>query len=92
MKLLYKPFGIIFGILGGLLGKRLFDFVWTKIDDEEPPEATTEQAQWGKIIVAAALQGMIFRATRAVIDRQGARGWYYLTGSWPGEKRPDPDE
>jgi hypothetical protein len=92
MKLLYKPFGIIFGILGGLLGKRLFDFVWTKIDDEEPPEATTEQAQWGKIVVAAALQGMIFRATRAVIDRQGARGWFYLTGSWPGEKRPDPDE
>jgi hypothetical protein len=92
MKLLYKPFGIIFGILGGLLGKRLFDFVWTKIDDEEPPEATTEEAQWGKIVVAAALQGMIFKATRAVIDRQGARGWYYLTGSWPGEKRPDPDE
>ena len=92
MKLLYKPFGIIFGIVGGLLGKRLFDFVWTKIDDEEPPEATTERAQWGKIIAAAALQGMIFKATRAVIDRQGARGWYYLTGSWPGEKRPDPDE
>jgi hypothetical protein len=92
MKLLYKPFGFIFGIVGGLLGKRLFDFVWTKIDDEEPPEATTEQAQWGKIIAAAALQGMIFKATRAVIDRQGARGWYYLTGSWPGEKRPDPDE
>ena len=39
MKLIYKPFGIILGILGGLLGKRLFDFVWTKIDDEEPPEA-----------------------------------------------------
>ena len=91
MKLFYKPFGIVLGILGGLLGKRLFDFVWTKIDDQEPPEATTEKAQWGKIVVAAALQGTIFKATRAVIDRQGARGWYYLTGSWPGEKRPDPD-
>jgi Protein of unknown function (DUF4235) len=91
MKLLYKPFGIIFGILGGLLGKRLFDFVWTKIDDEEPPEATTEEAKWGKIVVAAALEGMIFKATRAIIDRQGARGWHYLTGSWPGEKRPDPE-
>ena len=38
MKLIYKPFGIILGIVGGLLGKRLFDFVWTKIDDEDPPE------------------------------------------------------
>ena len=50
MKLIYKPFGIILGILGGLLGKQLFDFVWTKIDDEEPPEATTQEARWGKIL------------------------------------------
>ena len=74
MKLLYKPFGIIFGILGGLAGKRLFEYVWTKIDDEEPPEATTEEARWAKIIASAALQGMIFKATRAVVDRQGAKG------------------
>jgi len=92
MKVLYAPFGIVFGILGGLLGKRAFDFVWTKIDDEEPPEATTQQARWGKVIAAAALQGMIFKAARAITDRQGARSWYYLTGSWPGEKRPDPDD
>ena len=41
MSLIYKPFGIVLGILAGLLGKKLFDFVWTKIDDEEPPKATT---------------------------------------------------
>ncbi len=40
MKLLYKPFGVILGILAGLLGRKAFDFVWTKIDDEEPPEPT----------------------------------------------------
>jgi hypothetical protein len=92
MKLIYKPFGIILGILGGLVGKRIFNFVWTKIDDEDPPKATTQEARWGKILAAAAVQGMIFKSTRVVIDRYGARGWYYLTGSWPGEKRPDPDE
>jgi hypothetical protein len=92
MKLLYKPFGIIIGILGGLVGKRVFDFVWTKIDDEEPPEATTHETQIGKVLAAAALQGMIFKGTRALIDRQGAKGWYYLTGAWPGEERPDPDK
>jgi hypothetical protein len=27
-----------------------------------------------------------------VVDRYGAVGWNYLTGAWPGEKRPDPDE
>jgi hypothetical protein len=92
MKLLYKPIGIVLGILAGLLGKRLFDFAWTKLDDEEPPEPTTKEAPWVKVISAAALQGVIFRTTRVVVDRYGAQGWYYLTGSWPGERRPDPDE
>jgi hypothetical protein len=92
MGLIYKPFGIVLGILAGLVGKRLFDFIWTKVDDEEPPEATTERTTWVRLLGAAALQGMIFRVTRAVVDRYGAMGWSYLTGVWPGEKRPDPDE
>jgi hypothetical protein len=89
---IYKPFGIILGILAGLVGKRIFNFAWTKIDDEDPPKGTTEQAPWVKIIGAAALQGVIFKITRVVVDRFGARGFAYLTGVWPGEKRPDPDE
>jgi hypothetical protein len=92
MKLLYKPIGLTLGILSGLVGKKLFDFVWTKIDEEDPPKGTTQQAPWAKILAAAALQGMIFKSTRVVVDRYGAVGWNYLTGSWPGEKRPDPDE
>jgi hypothetical protein len=92
MKLLYKPIGILLGVLSGLVGKRIFDFVWTKIDDEEPPEGTTQVAPWSKILAAAAIQGMIFRTTRVVVDRYGAVGWHYLTGVWPGEKHPDPDE
>jgi hypothetical protein len=92
MKFIYKPIGIFLGILAGLVGKRLFNFAWTKIDDTEPPKATTEQAPWVKIIGAAALQGVIFKTTRVVVDRYGAIGWNYLTGSWPGEKRPDPDD
>ena len=74
------------------VGKRLFNFAWTKIDDEDPPKGTTEYAPWVKIIGAAALQGVIFKVTRVVVDRYGAIGWTYLTGSWPGEKRPDPDD
>ena len=92
MGLIYKPFGIVLGILAGLLGKRLFNFAWTKIDDEDPPKGTTEQAPWVKIVGAAALQGVIFKVTRVVVDRYGAIGWNYLTGFWPGEKRPDPDD
>ena len=92
MKLLYKPIGLALGILSGLVGRRIFDFVWTKIDEEDPPKGTTQRAPWGKILAAAALQGMIFKSTRVVVDRYGAVGWSYLTGAWPGEKRPDPEE
>jgi Protein of unknown function (DUF4235) len=88
-KLLYKPFGLIAGLLAGFVGKKAFDFAWSKIDDEEPPKGTTEQAPWAKIIGAAALQGVIFKTTRVVVDRYAATGWRYITGSWPGEKRPD---
>jgi hypothetical protein len=91
MKLIYKPFGIVMGILAGLVGKRLFDVVWSKLDDEEPPEATTELAPMRKVVAAAALQGVIFRVTRVLVDRYGAKGYAHLTGVWPGERRPDPE-
>ena len=92
MTLIYKPIGIFFSVLAALLGKRLFNLVWEKIDDQDPPKATTEASPWAKIIAAAALQGVIFKVTRVVVDRYGAIGWTYLTGSWPGERRPDRDE
>ena len=92
MKLIYKPIGLIMGILAGLVGRRIFDYVWTKVDDEDPPKGTTQNAPWVKILSAAAMEGIIFKTVRVVVDRYGATGWNYLTGSWPGEKRPKPDE
>ena len=91
MGLLYKPFGLILGILAGLAGKRIFNVAWEKIDDQDPPKGTTEDAPWVKILGAAALQGLIFKLTRVVVDRYGAIGWNYLTGFWPGEKTADRD-
>src|SRR5918992_1704046 len=91
MKVIYKPFGLVMGILSALPGKRILNFAWTKIDDEDPPKGTTQYAPWTKIVAAAALQGVIFKTTRVVVDRYGAVGWNYPTGVWPGEKRPDPD-
>ncbi len=90
MSLIYKPFGFLLGLLAGSVGRRIFDFAWEKIDDEEPPKGTTEQTSWVKVLAAAALQGVIFKTVRVVVDRYGALGWRHLTGVWPGEKRPDP--
>ncbi len=94
MKLLYKPFGIIFGILAGLLSRKVFEQIWSRIDDEQPPNATTKEASTGKVIGAAVLQGAVFAGVRAGVNRWGATGFYKLTGLWPGDKvqKPADDE
>ena len=89
MKLIYKPFGIVLGILAGILGKKLFEQLWGVIDKTEPPKPTTKYATWPKVLGAAAVEGIAFKTTRAAVDRAGARGFEHLTGFWPGEKVPD---
>jgi hypothetical protein len=92
MGAIYKPIGLIMGVLSGLVSKRIFNFVWEQLDDEDPPKGTTQHAPWVKILTAAAIQGIIFKTVRVVVDRYGAVGWSYITGSWPGEKYPDPEK
>jgi hypothetical protein len=89
VKLLYKPFGIVFGLAAGALAKRLFDLVWGLFDDADPPKATTARATWPKVLGAAALQAVTFKVTRAAVDRAGAKGYERLTGVWPGEVEQD---
>ncbi len=86
MKLVYKPFGITIGILAGLGSKKLFQAIWGVFDDEEPPRPTTQEAAWPKILAAAAFQGVVFKLVRAGVDRAGAKGFNYFTGTWPGPK------
>ena len=38
MKILYKPFGIVLGLVAGLLSQKLFNVVWGLFDKEEPPK------------------------------------------------------
>jgi uncharacterized protein DUF4235 len=92
MKLFYKPFGIVFGILAGLVSKKLFEAVWGLFDKEEPPKPTTLQTTWPKVIGAAVVEGVTFKVTRAAVDRVGAKGFAHLTGIWPGEKAPEESE
>ena len=89
MTIIYKPFGIIFGILGGILGRQVFNQIWQRLDDEEPPEATTRDRSIARIALAVGLQGVIFALVKMAVNRGGAKAWQHLTGVWPGEKRPD---
>jgi Protein of unknown function (DUF4235) len=91
MKLIYKPLGIGLGLVAGIIGRAIFGKIWGLIDDEEPPEGTTQEVSWPKVLIAAALQGMIFRVVKVAVERAGAKGWNHLTGVWPGETRADPE-
>jgi hypothetical protein len=92
VRLLYKPIGLILGISAGMIGKRLFDQAWALVDDQDPPKATTQQTTWLKVLLAAAFQGAIFKATRAAVDRAGVVGWDHVFGVWAGEKAPEPKD
>lgn len=86
MKVVYKPFGLIVGLLAGILANRLFRKLWTVASrKDEVPNATQKHAGWGEVAAAAALQGAVMKGTRAVVDRAGARGFEKATGSWPGD-------
>ena len=92
MTLLYKPFGIVFGILAGFVSKKIFEAIWGIFDNEEPPKPTTQQTSWPKVIGAAAVEGVAFKVTRAAVDRAGANGFARLTGFWPGDRTPEESE
>jgi Protein of unknown function (DUF4235) len=91
MKLLFTPFSILGGLIAGMIGSKIFEAVWAVFDDEEPPESEHLEATWAKVIIAALLQGAIFRATKQAVDRGMRTAFMNATGSWPGEARPDPE-
>jgi hypothetical protein len=91
MKLLYKPFGIIAGLIAAKLGQSVFKSLWGRIDDAQPPTATTEGASLPKVVGAQALQAATMAGVAATVDRTFARVFHHLTGIWPGPK-PKPAE
>jgi hypothetical protein len=85
-KIVYRPIGLIGGILAGTVSGIIFKQIWKQIaDEEEAPDALQSEYSMREVVLAAALQGAIFAATKAAIDRAGARGFTKLTGAWPGD-------
>jgi hypothetical protein len=90
-KVLFIPLSVAGAMLAGFAATKVFEKIWALIDDQEPPDAEHREASWAKLLPAAALQGAIFRTTRAVADRGARTAFYRATGTWPGEDRPDPE-
>jgi Protein of unknown function (DUF4235) len=86
VKLLFAPIGIIGGLAAGFVGKKLFEQAWSIVDDEDPPQPDQREATVGKLVLAAALEGAVFRAVRALFDHGTRSAFASVTGSWPGEQ------
>ena len=82
----YRPIGLAGGLLAGLVSGAVFKQIWKRVaDEDDAPSALQSEYRMREVIVAAAIQGAIFAATKATIDRLGARVWTRVTGSWPGD-------
>lgn len=91
MKLLYKPFAIIAGLIASRLGRAVFNGLWTRIDQAPPPEPGTGEASLGKVVGAEALRAGVMAGVAAGVNRLFARMFRHLFGSWP-EEPPETEE
>ena len=86
-RILYKPFGLAGSVGAGLVAGIVFKQVWKRVADaEDAPEANDRRHGWTEVLLAAAVQGAIFAAVKAAVDRAGAGAFERLTGEWPGEE------
>jgi Protein of unknown function (DUF4235) len=85
-KVLYTPISILFSVLGAMLAGTIFKQIWKRISHEdEAPQALESEYGWREVVLAAAAQGLVFGAVKAVIQRGGAKGFERVTGVWPGD-------
>jgi predicted metal-dependent enzyme (double-stranded beta helix superfamily) len=85
-KLAYRPIGLAGGILAGVVSGAIFKQVWKKVaNKDDAPDALQSEYSMREVILSAAIQGALFAATKAAIDRAGARVFTRMTGSWPGD-------
>ncbi len=87
MKLIYKPFAILVGILAGVLSKKVFARLWEAVAEEDPRDPDDRDASWGEVILSAAISGAVIKVVQALVRRGGAKGFERATGYWPGDER-----
>jgi hypothetical protein len=90
-RVVFIPMSVLGGVLAGFVGRKVFEQIWGLVDEEEPPDPKHRETSWVKLIAALALEGAIFRAIRGLFDHGARRGFARLTGTWPGEERPEPE-
>jgi Protein of unknown function (DUF4235) len=81
MRLFYRLFARVTGGFAARIGKMLFDSLWSTIDHEDPPRATSLDASMSKVLVGATLEAATMAAVAAVVERLTASTFSYLFGA-----------
>lgn len=89
MKIVFTPFSIVLGLLAGIVGTKVFEKVWSLVDEEEPPSPEHRELSWPKLIVALLVEGAIFKLVKGLTDHGARTAFARATGTWPGEESPD---
>jgi hypothetical protein len=92
MKLLYKPFSIVSGLVGARIGRKLFETVWDGVSDSPKPSAGDPDAGLLALTAASALEAATLAASAALFNQLGARLFHHLFGAWPKTRREKQDE
>ena len=91
MKIAFTPLGIVAGLLAGKIATKIFDVIWSAFDDEEAPHPKHREIDFVKLIPALLIEGALFRVVRGLVDHGTRHGFAQITGTWPGEERPEPE-
>lgn len=87
-KILYRPFGLMSSIVGGIVAGQVFKQVYKRVapgHPDDPPKPLESEYRLRELVLASLLQGAIFSVVKALIDRGGARVFEKWTGEWPGD-------
>jgi hypothetical protein len=90
-KLIFRPVSIVAGLLAGLVGKKLFQGLWSALDKREPPKPEERPVAIGMLALALAIEGALFRLVKGLAEHCSRHAFAQLTGSWPGERPPEAD-
>lgn len=79
-KLTYEALSLASGILGGAVAGAVFTRVWRAASDDEAPQPTALDRDIREVLIAGAIQGVVFGLAKAAFGRIAARGYRRFTG------------
>jgi hypothetical protein len=90
-KLFFIPVSVATGLAAGFAAQKIFDQVWELFDEEDAPDSKYREIDVRKLVAAAAVQGAVFRVVKEASDHYARRAFANVTGTWPGDARPEPE-